>query len=120
MLRRLSTVLSALSLLLCAAVVALWVRSYHAADVVGSRGEGARWQAGSHRGQVRVDNKPQRAIEQEEMLRSIWEWRNQVYAAVSKEEQAYLREFPQSEAAPQNSVDAGQQPGDAALQAALQ
>jgi hypothetical protein len=34
MLRRLSTVLSALSLLLCAATVVLWVRSYFRGDLV--------------------------------------------------------------------------------------
>src|SRR5687768_14337477 len=46
--RRLLNLLTALSLLLCVAVVALWVRSYWRADVLGYEGPEShdRWQRG--------------------------------------------------------------------------
>ncbi len=54
LLRRLFTLLSALSLLLCAATVVLWVRSYGASDQIGWRGAGGWREVRSAKGQVVV------------------------------------------------------------------
>jgi hypothetical protein len=67
MARRLFTLLLALSLLLCAAVVVLWVRSYRRTDVVGFAWRGALWQITSDQGRVCVDNERERRRELEQM-----------------------------------------------------
>jgi hypothetical protein len=63
MIRRLFTLLSALSLVLCAATCVLWVRSYWVGVAVPIRDKGERcrlWVAG---GLVGIDNEPQRMAE---------------------------------------------------------
>jgi hypothetical protein len=67
--RCLFTLLSALSLLLCAAAVVLWVRSYRVTDAVEFQRGGVRWRHASEAGRLRLDNEPQRRIEQEEIDR---------------------------------------------------
>src|SRR5688572_67214 len=53
--RRLLNLLTALSLLLCVAVVALWVRSYYRADeILVARAGGTLWRASAGRGLVQV------------------------------------------------------------------
>jgi hypothetical protein len=80
MFRRLFVVLSGLSLLLCVAVVMLWVRSYRRTDVVGFAWRGALWQVTSDRGRVCLDNQPgrRRELEQIEAARAAalerYEW----------------------------------------------
>jgi len=63
---RLLTTFSAMSLLLCAAAVVLWVRSHRLTDAVEFQRGGVRWRAASEAGQLRLDNEPQRRIEQAE------------------------------------------------------
>jgi hypothetical protein len=58
--RRLFNLLTTVSLLLCAAVVVLWVRSYAATRTGEVRLFGVTWQVGSERGRLWVDNAPQR------------------------------------------------------------
>jgi hypothetical protein len=64
MARRLFTLLSALSLLLCAATVVLWVRSHRGTDAVEFHRGGVRWRVASEAGRLRLDNEPQRKVEQ--------------------------------------------------------
>jgi hypothetical protein len=61
--RRLFTLLSALSLLLCAAAVVLWVRSRRLTDAVEFQRGGVRWRVASEAGRLRLDNEPQRRFD---------------------------------------------------------
>src|SRR3712207_6256867 len=74
MIRRLSTHVSAASLVLCAATCVLWVRSYRAADTFVFREDGLLWRVASERGLIRVDDRPQFEAdtrEQEQRLASL-------------------------------------------------
>jgi hypothetical protein len=57
--RRLLNFLTALSLLLCVAVVALWVRSYVTTDAYPFMRDGEKWEVTSFRGRLWVSNRPQ-------------------------------------------------------------
>jgi hypothetical protein len=59
MLRRLFTILSALSLLLCVAAAVLWVRSYSTKDFFEFTKDGQQWRADSHEGRLQIDNHPE-------------------------------------------------------------
>jgi hypothetical protein len=59
MLRRVFTILSALSLLLCAATVVLWQRSYSTGHELGFHDHRGRWRVASEAGRFRIDNRPQ-------------------------------------------------------------
>jgi hypothetical protein len=65
LLRILFNGLAVASLLLCAATLALWVRSYRARTVLDFSHHGARWELVSERGTLRVDNSPQCTLETE-------------------------------------------------------
>jgi hypothetical protein len=58
--RRLFTILSALSLLLCAAVCVLWVRSTSAPRGLEFPWRNARWRVVAEGGRLRLDDQPQR------------------------------------------------------------
>jgi hypothetical protein len=60
MLRRLFTLLSALSLLLCAAAAVLWVRSQRATDEFRLPLDHHRWRISSTGGSLSLDNEPHR------------------------------------------------------------
>jgi hypothetical protein len=77
MLRRLFTVLSALSLLLCAATVALWVRSYRVKQVAEFQRRDGRWEVASHAGRIRLDNSPQRRMELDQVRRAQRDWEDE-------------------------------------------
>jgi rubrerythrin len=64
MLRHLLNLLTLLSLVLCVAVVALWVRSYRAAAGFDFGYRGVRWHADSSDGWITLDNAPQRRLEE--------------------------------------------------------
>ena len=58
--RKLLTAMSVVSLLLCAAMVVLWVRSYWREDAFQFRGrDGQLWQVASRQGKLWLDNRPQ-------------------------------------------------------------
>ena len=59
MFRRLFTMLSALSLLLCAATAVLWVRSYRVRSSVQFAHRDRLWEVASDRGRLWLDNAPQ-------------------------------------------------------------
>jgi hypothetical protein len=101
MLRRPFTVLSALSLLLCVAVVVMWVRSHRGADAFGFTWRGALWQVTSDRGRFCLDNEPgrRREVEQIEAARAAAPERYQWL-----EEQA-LAALERAAAAPYPSTD---------------
>jgi hypothetical protein len=61
--RRLFTLTSALSLLVCAAAVAIWVLSYRATPKIEFLRGDTLWEMASERGQLRLDNDPQRRLE---------------------------------------------------------
>ena len=63
MFRRLFTIVSALSLLLCVAAAVLWVRSHRARAAVQFRSGGALWEVASERGRLRLNNAPQCRLE---------------------------------------------------------
>ena len=56
-------VLTVVSLMLCVAVVALWVTTYRSPAYVEFGCRGVRWRAGSHGGRLLLDNRPQRKLE---------------------------------------------------------
>lgn len=60
MTRRLITIVSAISLLLCVAISALWARSYGHRDASSFHYRGQHWELVSQRGQLRMDNQPER------------------------------------------------------------
>ena len=60
MLRRLSTLLSAVSLVLCVATCVLWSRSYAARDTIEFDREGGRWAIESADGRLVLSDAPQR------------------------------------------------------------
>ena len=57
--RRLFTLVSALSLALCVATCVLWVRSRGGTDAVEFGQAGIRWRAAAERGRLKVDNAPE-------------------------------------------------------------
>ena len=61
--RRLLNVLTLLSLLLCVAVVALWVRSYWVSDGYEFVRKGVRWEAVSEKGTLWLSDLPQKRID---------------------------------------------------------
>ena len=63
--RKLFTFLSTVSLVLCAAAVVLWVRSYRVEDAFEFRRRDGRWQMASAQGRLWVYNEPQRLLEHE-------------------------------------------------------
>ena len=69
MIRRLLSLLTFLSLLLCVAASSLWVRSYAGRSAVQFDRRGVRWEASSDRGVLRLDNGPQRRLETEATAR---------------------------------------------------
>jgi hypothetical protein len=73
MLRRLFTVLSLLSLLLCAALIVVWVRSYWNTDQFDFHYDGGHWRAASTGGSLRVDNEPRRDTEQKRYAQQLAE-----------------------------------------------
>ena len=73
MFRRVCILLSAGSLVLGAAVLTLWLRSYRTRDVAAFRGGGVRWWAVSDRGTIRVDNEPQRETDRAAIGRRLAE-----------------------------------------------
>src|SRR4051812_4669289 len=75
MLRRLLTLVSALSLVLCVAVAVLWVRSYRVTDAVEFARGGVRWRVASEAGRLKLDNEPQRKIEQAQIDAEREQWR---------------------------------------------
>jgi hypothetical protein len=58
MIRRLFTILSVLSLLLCVATCALWVRSYRGGDMLPVRFAGQPWRLATLEGWAQLDNRP--------------------------------------------------------------
>ena len=60
MIRRLITIASAISLLLCVAVSALWARGYWHRDACSFHYRGEHWELVSQRGRIRADNQPER------------------------------------------------------------
>src|SRR5687767_7307809 len=101
MARRLFTLLSALSLLMCVAVVVLWVRSYRIEEAIcyGSSASGRCYLLMSDRGQVALEVTETRAGEFRLLShyeRGLWSyslaghsvegaWRNSYYPAVVRE-----------------------------------
>src|SRR5215213_641189 len=77
MVRRLFTLLSALSLLLFVAAVVLWVRSYRATDAVEFQRRDGRWQVASHGGRFWLDNGPQQRVELEHRIGVYREYRDE-------------------------------------------
>jgi hypothetical protein len=63
MLRRVFTLLSALSLLLCMATAVLWVRSYRTMTKLEFRWADTLWEVASEHGRLWLDNAPQRSME---------------------------------------------------------
>ena len=73
MLRRLLTLLSILSLVLCAATAVLWVRSYGKRDAIAFQHRGTWWEIASEQGRVLLDNELQLTMEHEQILLEIKE-----------------------------------------------
>ena len=71
--RRLFTFASAVSLVLCAAVCVLWVRSFRTADAVCFWERGVPWRIASDGGHVRVDNRPQVEADRDARARRVRE-----------------------------------------------
>jgi hypothetical protein len=67
MLRRLFTLLSALSLLICVAMTGLWGHSFHSKDVLEFERRDGRWRVVSENGRLFLDNEPQRKLEAEQI-----------------------------------------------------
>jgi hypothetical protein len=61
--------LTALSLVVCAATVTLWVRSYRSKTAIEFRRANALWEVSSDRGRLSLDNAPQCAMERERHTR---------------------------------------------------
>jgi hypothetical protein len=70
--QHLFTLGSAVSLVACAVVCVLWVRSYHVTTAREFRRAGVVWELASDHGRLRVDNEPQRVLERAEWSR---EWK---------------------------------------------
>jgi hypothetical protein len=71
---RLISFASALSLLLCVAISALWIRSYWNRDSCSFYYFGERWELVSQRGWLRADNQPQREDENRLYDQGIRSW----------------------------------------------
>jgi hypothetical protein len=85
--RKLARLTMVLPLLLCAAVVVLWVRSYWAKDAVEFQHGNARWELASELGRIRVDNGPQLALDRRAQLaymQAVRDWM-EAHAALGHE-----------------------------------
>lgn len=71
------TLASAISLLGCLAISALWTRSYWHRDSCTFHSRGQRWELVSQRGRLRVDNQPQREDENRQYDQAIGLWLQQ-------------------------------------------
>ncbi|MDB5294616.1 MAG: hypothetical protein JWO31_599 [Phycisphaerales bacterium] len=71
MLRRLFTVLSAASLVLCVATCVLWAATHRTTLAVGLLEPGERWRVASYDGRVWVDNQPQVDTDRDERERLL-------------------------------------------------
>jgi hypothetical protein len=102
MMRRLSNLGALLSLSLCAAAIAMWVRSHWVADVRQFERGGQRWRVVSEQGRLFADNDPQRTWEWEQsrlLLRKAQDEQRQIEAqALAEYKRAVADRVPQREA----------------------
>ena len=73
MIRRLFNIACALSLMLCAAAAALWVRSYKQPDSLTFRKHGSLWEVAFRDGRLWCSNEPQREAERQRLQQAIHE-----------------------------------------------
>lgn len=74
--RKLFTLASAVSLLICAATGVLWVRSHGSPVATAVRYQGQRWELRSWNGQLVFDNAPQLRFESEQLIQAVEEMRD--------------------------------------------